>query len=530
MALLLPGILVVTSAILAMMSLGKYLALHTSLFDYGLFLNHLFNISSLDQPWRIIFGHVKPILFIYSYIYLLLPDTLAPLFLLALQVLCLVLPVIWLRKYYGYLVAITYLLIFPLWYNGLFDFHVDHLVVPVLCGFFLLIEKGRIGWAAVLAMALVLVKEPFALQTAGCGIYLIYRGVWPPRESEWPENMVRIWRARSLWAGLSVIIFGFAYFLSVTHWVLPIFWADDVTDYFHAEHYFSRLNDTLSLSGRGPIQIAWYMVTHPFDILKEVVNSPKKIIYVLALFGAMGFIPLLHPGPLLVAMPIFAISLLSPIDNYYGLGHQYTAGLMVPMIFSFIGGLPRGKKLWKRIGFPPKLMAPVLIIGLVAVHVALAPSPIGRLFWSPKVWSYHYKAYFPTERDAMIKNAIKEHVPADVETSVSVQNTLNWAPLVERRYILVFPQGIAEASNQPVSRSGKIFQLPRIERHPVMADYVILDMKRPWFLLDKGCEWYYGECRDAKMAARYLEWVTKARRTMLMVFEEDGFVILRRSQ
>ena len=62
-----------------------------------------------------------------------------------------------------------------------------------------------------------------------------------------------------------------------------------------------------------------------------------------------------------------------------------------------------------------------------------------------------------------------------------------------------------------------------------MADYVVLDIKRPWFLLDKGCDWLYGKCTDNKLAKEYLEWVEKTRKIMQVVFERDGFIILQRN-
>ena len=62
------------------------------------------------------------------------------------------------------------------------------------------------------------------------------------------------------------------------------------------------------------------------------------------------------------------------------------------------------------------------------------------------------------------------------------------------------------------------------------ADYVILDIKRPWFIKDKGCNWLYGECTDKEMSAEYLEWVAKSRKLMNVIFEEDGFLILSRDR
>jgi uncharacterized membrane protein len=252
------------------------------------------------------------------------------------------------------------------------------------------------------------------------------------------------------------------------------------------------------------------------------------LIYLLVLFGALGFIPLLRPGPLLVAIPIVAISLLSRLPNYYGIGHHYTAGLLAPMIFAFIGGLPRARKISEKMRLPSKWFVPMLITGLLAVHIALAPSPIGRLFWSSKIWSYHFEAYLPTARSAMIKNAIRENIPLG-SAAIAVQNTLNWAPLAERYDYFVFPEGVTNHVIRPTELSGTSWPLV-VEWRPILADYVLLDSKRPWFLFDQGCEWVYGKCSNQAAATEYLEWVTRVRQLMEVIFEEDGFVILHRRQ
>jgi len=322
--------------------------------------------------------------------------------------------------------------------------------------------------------------------------------------------------------GSGLIVFGGSYFYLVTTFLMPSYVGavgEGVVDLAYA------------WLGSDIIDMLWYILTHPIKILTEIFTTSGKVIYLVALFGSLGFIPLLKPGPLIVALPILAISLLSRHEGYYGLGHHYTAGLIAPMIFAFAGGLPRAKKIWQRVGIgrfrlPIKWFVPVLVTGLIAAHVALAPSPIGRLFWSDKVWAYSYQAYIPTERDAMIKQAIADFVPTDPEVVVSIQNTVNWAPLVQRRHFLLFPQGITEGQKVPFFDSG--LWTPGVGWKPVMADYVVLDLKRPWFLVDKGCEWLYGKCTNEEMAEKYLDWVAKSREVMHVVFEKDGFLILSR--
>lgn len=62
---------------------------------------------------------------------------------------------------------------------------------------------------------------------------------------------------------------------------------------------------------------------------------------------------------------------------------------------------------------------------------------------------------------------------------------------------------------------------PQAITHDRYADYVVLDLKRPFFLIDRGCEGRYGECRN---------WVGYTRAHYDAVYQRDGFMILRRRE
>jgi hypothetical protein len=126
----------------------------------------------------------------------------------------------------------------------------------------------------------------------------------------------------------------------------------------------------------------------------------------------------------------------------------------------------------------------------------------------------------------MIKQAIADYIPTKPDMTVSIQNTVNWAPLVQRRHFLLFPEGVVKGQQVPFF--SKSLWASEVEWRTIMADYVVLDMKRPWFLIDKGCDWLYGKCSNARMTNEYLEWVEKTKSIMQVVFERDGFIILKR--
>ena len=62
-----------------------------------------------------------------------------------------------------------------------------------------------------------------------------------------------------------------------------------------------------------------------------------------------------------------------------------------------------------------------------------------------------------------------------------------------------------------------------------LADYIILDLKRPWFIADRGCHWLRGRClNDLAFEKEFLGLVESSNKYFKIVFESDGFMILKR--
>ena len=111
-----------------------YLTLHTTIMDLGLTSFRFYNINNGEWQW-LMFGHTKPFEYLYSFLYSIFPINTAPQILLFVQGLLLFLPAYWIRLSYGWVVTLAYMLYFPLWFNLLFDFHIDHLSIFFLCLF-----------------------------------------------------------------------------------------------------------------------------------------------------------------------------------------------------------------------------------------------------------------------------------------------------------------------------------------------------------------------------------------------------------
>jgi uncharacterized membrane protein len=355
--------------------------------------------------------------------------------------------------------------------------------------------------------ALALVKEPFALMSAACGVYII---CWQVVEFVKRKKEQTI---APYVTGCLLVAFGLIYFYVAVNIVSPLFTQGERMGIDGAAY---------SWLGSGITEIIFYIVCQPLKILAEIFGTPGKVIYLVTLFGSLAFVPLLSPLELIPALPVLAISLLSRMDNYYGIGNHYTAGLIAPLIVAFITGLPRAVRLAERFGLSQRAFLFSVVGIMLAANILISPSPISRLFWTNKIWSYGYTAYLPDERSRMITEAVKKYIPSDPNVAVATQNSLNMSYLAKRKVYLPFPESVLEPHLLPDwNHPGKM--------RAVSADYVVLDLKRPLFLVDKGCDYQYGRCRDRAFVERFMVVVAETKKMFSTVYENDGFMILKRS-
>ena len=501
------------------MAMARYAFLRSNIFDLGLYLNIFHNIS--DHWWLIFYGHVQPLLIPYGFIYNLFPTSLASFAILFSQALVILFSIWAIWHFFGRWAGVATLFYYPIWENALFDFHLDHLAIPLLAIFFIANFRRRYGLAVFAALSLILIKEPFALQTVACGIYLWWLAYSLEDKS----------KQRYLFTlGVLLFLVGSAWFYVATQWLVPFFTG--------ADNHLGLASISFNWLGDTPLQAIKKILTHPRILIDEFIQTPKKILLLGVIFGLLGFIPLIRPAALIVAAPLILIPLLSHSKDHYDYANHYTVGVIIPVIVAFNDGLPIAKKWFKRnFGISEHLFSIFLIIWLVFAHWYLTPSPISRLFWSQKIWSITWEAYFPSNRTDMIKNALLTHIPTGNMVSISSQNNLNWGYLANRENYFSFPLGvetpqrITDFSNRNFSGLWAYFRYgtpPSNLSHNVYADYVVIDLKRPLFLIDQGCDWVYGQCNNKKIQDKFLEHVNYCDQHYETLFSQDGFKIYKR--
>ncbi len=498
------GLFALGCALLVAMPALQLCSLHSTLCDMGIYANIYWALSN-GQWGRLFFGHAVPLLALYHPFWLLFPD---PLTLVLLQSAALVagfvlaarLGAAW--NLPAWLTPLAYLAFFPIWFNALFDFHPDHMAIPLGLAFFLLARTGRWRLAALAALLLCLVKEPYALCGVCCGPYIWLRGKRPA-------------------LGLVVSALSLGYLLFAVFVAIP-------TYTYSTSNFATGMATSLPKSALGFA-----------SNLPELLLAKRKWFYLLLLFGGLGFLPAFAPLELLPAMPLVAGTLLVSNPNYYSHGHQYTAGFVAPLLVAFAAVASR-----LGLGGPGRRGATVSVVGcMLAVHALFSPSPLSRFFVLGNVWKYCPAAYIPTPRDSLIKQTIDRYIPADPHAVVSSQNSVFYAPLARRDALFAFPDGVFSPQLYPYhadGASGRWFQ----------ADYVVVDLKRPWYLGQDGCSWLSGSpvtltaeelamagvtepfgplpwigCLDPAARRAFLSTLQQTRNRYTLRYAHDGFMI-----
>lgn len=490
------GIVAITTVLLIAMPIVKFLNLHSNFYDLGQYATFLYGIA-FDSSWGDLFStHAHPIAAPYALIYRLAPSNLT---LLLLQSGVVVLSGLLFGAYWRRLALpqpmlglLLYLLSFSTWFAALFEFHFEHLIFPIVFGFFLVVEtpdRARTRLLAVLlGLLLCLVKEVYPLTACMLGVYLLIGKRW-------------------YLAGLALIVLPLGYFLLATKVAIPAF--------SHNAQTGEIWNSAFGYLGNTPPQMLRSLILDPLIPLRELLAAPRKLVFVVGLFGSLAFLSLLRPILLLPSLPALGISVLSHNPNHYYLGHQYTVVIVAVLLVTTAKALTA----WSRPAQGRWIAA--MLVTTVATQIAFGPSPMSRLFWSPNVFSYNWRAYVPNEHDRTLARVVDQFIPEDDRLIVSTQNAINSDRISNRRLAFAFPWGTFGATDS-VARE----ELTASSRS---ADYVVLDRTRPLSLQDDICLYdRMTVCDSQSFLSRFDERIRRMKQNFEVLYERDGILIARR--
>jgi uncharacterized membrane protein len=256
--------------------------------------------------------HFEPILFPISLLYLIWPTPKTLLVLQTLVVASGAFPAFWLARlrlrneWAAVAIALLYLL-YPAQQNAvIFDFHAVTLTSALLLFTLYFMYTRRTAWLFVFAILTMACKEEIPLFVAFLGL--------------WSMLLQRRWRS-----GLLLILLALAW----TCLALFVIHLNSPTGQ-------SLLASRYAYLGNNPLQIAHTFFVHPFSILKSHVLDRAHRTYLASLFAPAGYLPLLAPWILVLALPTLALNLLSSDPGMYSGLFQYNAELVPTLIFATI--------------------------------------------------------------------------------------------------------------------------------------------------------------------------------------------------
>ena len=256
--------------------------------------------------------HFEPILLPISLVYLVWPDPKALLVIQTLVVATGAFPAFWLARLRlrselaGVAVAILYLLYPAQQQATTFDFHAVTFTASLLLFTLYFMYTRRTVWLFVFAILAMACKEEIPLVVCMFGL--------------WTMVFQRRWRS-----GLGLVLLSLA-------WIGMALLAFRLYSPTGHPLLVSRYSDL----GNGPVQIIGNAVLHPFGFLKFYLWIGGRRTYWQLLLTPAGYLPLLAPWVLILALPSLAINLLSSNFQMFSGLFQYGAEIVPVLIFSTI--------------------------------------------------------------------------------------------------------------------------------------------------------------------------------------------------
>jgi uncharacterized membrane protein len=291
--------------------------------------------------------------------------------------------------------ALSYLAHPAVHFAALYDFHPATLAVPFAAFAFYFLEMERTGWFLLSAGIGMLCKEDVGLIVMMMGLYAVF------------------FKGRRGF-GLSVAVICGAFFLVFIGWAVPHF----------SPSGSSILMGRYQWLGDTPLAVLKTVFLHPLRVIHGM-GSFERAFGLVNLIAPIGYIPALGPSALMVALPEFAINLLSSNPMTNGIYYYHWCTTVPFLYFAAVFGTAVLLK-------QKRSIAPVWIYMVLAgsfILIAVSPaSPVSKDPWATR-WT--------VSDHARLLDGFQRLIPAGA--SLSIQNNLG-AHFSQRRDIHVFPK------------------------------------------------------------------------------------------
>jgi uncharacterized membrane protein len=256
--------------------------------------------------------HFEPVLFPVSLFYLIWPSPKTLQVIQTLVVASGAFPAFWLARlrlrneWAGVGIALLYLLYPAQQLATFYDFHTVTFTAAFLLFTLYFMYTRRTAWLIVFAILSMACKEEIPAVIAFFGLWSMLF------QRRWRSGLVLVLLAIA-WIGLEFLVI----------------------------HLYSPTGRPLLASryaslGNGPVEIARTLLFHPIDVVKKYVLERNHLFYLRLLLAPAGYLPLLAPWILVLALPSLAINLLSSNPGMYSGLYQYNAEIVPVLIFATI--------------------------------------------------------------------------------------------------------------------------------------------------------------------------------------------------
>ena len=399
--------------------------------------------------------HFEPILAMLAPLYLIIPGVQTLMTFQVLAVVSGVIPAYLLavrrlhHAAWGIAFALLYLLHPSLQAATISVFHPEALAAPILLWAFYCLATRRYRTLVALCVLALLCKETLALDVCMLGVYVAI-----------------IQRQRRL--GVSLMLMSMATLalaLVLMHIASPL--------------------------GYSPVASRLTGLYHqPVQTIVTLLLDPQRRAYPVRLLAPVGFLSLLSPWMLAIAVPSFLLNVVSSDPLMFTGGYQYNTDIVPVLIAASIDGLvwalPAFRLLARRLSvrrgwssrahIPPVPVAPsagrrvrsATAVGVVALALVLPFPVLGAQADVSQAWMAFFRpqSEWPaiTSHDA-IGDQLMRLVPANA--SVSAQSMLT-PHLSERYRVYQFPSGVSDADYILLDVSRGVFY-----PYPASSDYVL---------------------------------------------------------
>jgi uncharacterized membrane protein len=445
------------AAAFAALSVLRHEAFSTGRFDLGNMVQAVWSTAhgeplsatSLSGEQFVRLGaHFDPILAAFALPWLLWPS---PSLLLVAQALLIALgavPVFWLaRKHLGSEraalgFALAYLLLPPLQWMTLSEFHPVALATPFLLFALWYLDEERIVAFAVFALLAAATKEHVPLAIAGLGLW-------------------HVLSRRRLWPGAAIAAAGVAVSALAVGVVIPHFSPEG------GSSFYDRYSDV----GGSPSGVLETAFTDPGAIVRELTEG-RDATYVFQLLLVLAGLPLLAPALLLAAAPELGLNVLSRVETQTSIHFHYSATVLAALVGGAVLGTARLARRRQRVA--GRLAA--LAVGVsLAANYALGPLPLWRAFpGGERLGTTRHRV---DDHDRITARALRLVPGAAV---VSASNSVG-AHLSERRRFLSFP--LLAGAQWVVVDETRPGNFDRLEPLPYAAAIARLRRDRDWRLV-----------------------------------------------